>query len=156
MTRGPKPKPTRLKILTGNPGKRPMNTNEPRSKGGLPTPPRHLSASVRKVWKRLREQIKGSGIATSLDTVAFEMLCKSYADYLDACEKVSQFGAVWIDKGEAKIPKFAYSPYWAVMNREWKKVQTMLVEFGLTPSSRSRVQASPDVAADQQESRFFG
>jgi len=34
--RGRRPKPTRLKMLTGNPGKRPLNGNEPRPAAAVP------------------------------------------------------------------------------------------------------------------------
>ncbi len=34
--RGPAPKPTALRILEGNPGKRPLNASEPRPRAGRP------------------------------------------------------------------------------------------------------------------------
>ncbi len=34
--RGRRPKPTRIKVLTGNPGKRPLNINELRPKPKIP------------------------------------------------------------------------------------------------------------------------
>ena len=156
MGRGRKPTPTKLKILHGNPGRKPINQNEPKPKDGLPTAPRHLSAGAKKAWKKLRPELEACGIATQVDTVAFEMLCTAYADYLEACKKVNEFGAIWIEKGESQIPKFAYSPYWSVMNREWKKIQTMLVEFGMTPSSRSKVTAVPKSGENSAEDRYFG
>ncbi len=35
--RGRRPKPTRIKFLTGNPGKRPLNAGEPRPDPGVPS-----------------------------------------------------------------------------------------------------------------------
>ena len=135
--RGPKPKPTTLKILEGNLGKRPLNRDEPKPRIGFPRCPSHLSKNARKAWKNFSKELTDAGIGTHLDTTALGLLCTSYAQYLDAVENVAQFGAVWVERSGSKIPKFAYSPYWAVMNREWKNVRSMLAEFGMTPSSRT-------------------
>jgi len=51
--RGRRPKPTRLKMLTGNPGKRPLNPNEPRPEATIPDAPAELSAGARAEWDRL-------------------------------------------------------------------------------------------------------
>jgi hypothetical protein len=40
---GPPPKPTHLKLVTGNPGRRPLNKREPKPKPGIPSVPAHLS-----------------------------------------------------------------------------------------------------------------
>ena len=41
-TRGRKPKPTALKVLEGNPGKRPLNENEPKPERKAPECPSWL------------------------------------------------------------------------------------------------------------------
>lgn len=146
--RGPRPQPTALKIARGNPGKRRLNKEEPQPKGELPSCPPHLKGEARKAWETFATQLTESGVATLADAMALELLCSSIALYLDSLEMVRQFGPVWIEKGESKIPKFAYSPHWAVMNGEWKKIVSMLREFGMTPSSRSGVKATPPTAAD--------
>ena len=47
------------------------------------------------------------------------------------------------------------NPYLAVANRAWKTVQGLLVEFGMTPASRSRVTAA-GTGTSSDEERFFG
>ena len=44
--RGRRPKPTRIKALTGNPGKRPLNAHEPRPEPALPDCPPELSPAA--------------------------------------------------------------------------------------------------------------
>jgi hypothetical protein len=44
--RGRKPKPTFLKVLDGNPGKRPLNDQEPRPPQGIPDRPDWLDAEA--------------------------------------------------------------------------------------------------------------
>jgi P27 family predicted phage terminase small subunit len=146
--RGPKPQPTALKELRGNPGKRALPPREPKPKGKLPACPKHLEGEARKAWQAFAKQLTDSGIATALDATALEMLCASYALYVEAMQQVLAFGPVWMEKGASKIPKFVYSPHWAVKNREWKNVLSILREFGMTPSSRSGVQAVPSESAN--------
>jgi len=154
--RGRKPQPTSLKVLNGNPGKRPLNDLEPTPEAKLPKPPKHLSKIARRAWLEMSKRLDDCGITSKIDGVAFQLLCEAYGNYLEACEKVAAHGAVWLDKGEGKIPKFAYSPYWAIMNREWEKVKQMLVEFGMTPSSRARVKKVLDHdSARPLEAKYF-
>jgi P27 family predicted phage terminase small subunit len=148
---GRRPKPTELRRLEGNPGRRPLNEDEPQIDSELPPCPEHLPDRAKAVWHELGAELAACGVLTRLDATAFELLCSSYALYLESAEAVAKFGAVWIERGDGKIPKFAYSPHWAVMNRAWKQVQSMLAEFGMTPSSRSRVVAVKSRAQSQLE-----
>ena len=52
-TRGRKPKPTALKALEGNPGKRPLNEHEPVPPKATLRCPAWLEAEAKKEWKRL-------------------------------------------------------------------------------------------------------
>ncbi len=149
MKRGPKPQPTALKVARGNPGKRRLNAAEPKPAAQLPPCPSHLKGEARKAWQRFAKVLTVAGIATVADATALELLCTSLALYAEALAYVQKHGPIWLEKGDSKIPKFAYSPYWSVMNREWKKITTLLREFGLTPSSRSGVVAiGPTAVAD--------
>ncbi|MBT6386690.1 MAG: phage terminase small subunit P27 family, partial [Alphaproteobacteria bacterium] len=51
--RGRKPKPTHLKAITGNPGKRPLNRDEPRPEIAVPECPPELSPAAQREWQRL-------------------------------------------------------------------------------------------------------
>ena len=88
--------------------------------------------------------MKAAGVLTRLDAAAFEILCRAYVAAVEAAAKVAEFGPVWMEKGDSTIPKFAYSPYWAVMNREEKKLLSLLAEFGMTPSSRTRIKVEQE------------
>jgi P27 family predicted phage terminase small subunit len=149
--RGPPPKPTAIKLLEGNPGRRPVNRAEPQAEHKLPNPPRGWPKERRALWKRLAAMLERSGAATKLDGVAFELLVRALIDFHAAAEKVAQYGPVFMERGDGKIPKFAYSPYWCVQNREFEKVKALLAEFGMTPSSRTRV-VSASASAEAPDS----
>lgn len=51
--RGRKPKRTRIKLLTGNPGKRPLNLAEPRPEPAVPDCPPELGPGAQREWTRL-------------------------------------------------------------------------------------------------------
>jgi len=53
MAAGRKRKPTVLKVLEGNPGKRPLNKNGPKPKPVAPKTPKHLNSVAKKEWKRV-------------------------------------------------------------------------------------------------------
>lgn len=137
---GRKPVPTSLKILRGNPGKRPLPENEPNPTAALPDPPEHLDETQRGYWFRFGEILLAAGVMTRLDAVCLEMLCNTYVGYCDAAAKEAQGGPVWVKAAApGEIPKFAYSPFWVVKNKAWAQLMQVLTEFGMSPSSRSKV-----------------
>jgi len=68
---GPKLKPTAIKILEGNPGKRPLNLNEPKPLQIAPECPDWLLDEAKKEWKRLAPELERLGLLTILDMAAF-------------------------------------------------------------------------------------
>ena len=137
--RGPKPTPTKLKLLRGNPGKRPLPKNEPQPKRGLGDCPPHLTGKAAKAGEEFSAELEAVGVGTSLDACALELLCTSNQLYREAAEQVAKHGPCWIRAGNNGLPAVQYSPYAAVMERERKNIGRSLAEFGLTPSSRSQV-----------------
>jgi hypothetical protein len=48
---GRRPKPTHLKVVTGNPGKRKLNDKEPTPAREIPSPPEHLTDWGKVAWE---------------------------------------------------------------------------------------------------------
>ena len=80
--RGRKPKPTAVKVLEGNPGKRSLNTNEPKPVKKAPRCPAWLEDEAKKEWKRMAKQMEQLGILTEIDMAAFAGYCQAYARLL--------------------------------------------------------------------------
>lgn len=79
-----------------------------------------------------------------LDATALKLLREAYVADVETAAKVAKLGAVWIEKAEpGQQPRFAYSPYWVIQKNEHKRLMTLLAEFGMTPSSRTRASARP-------------
>jgi phage terminase small subunit len=76
---GRKPKPTSLKVLQGNPGKRPLNENEPKPPPRLPRSPEHLSEEAKKEWRRAGKFLFQLGLVSDIDRAAFAAYCQAWA-----------------------------------------------------------------------------
>src|SRR5262245_60076828 len=87
---GRKRKPTHLKLVMGNPGKRKINNKEPKPKSG-PTPaPEWLSDKAKKAWPKIEKLLRDMGVLKVSDVVGLEVLCEDYADLLTARESLSK------------------------------------------------------------------
>ena len=90
--RGRRPKPTRLKVLTGNPGKRPLNESEPRPEPVVPECPPELGEVARREWDRLAAELGPLRITTNLDRGALAAYCGAYALWAEAMEAIQKYG----------------------------------------------------------------
>ena len=60
--RGTLPTPTKIRILNGNPSRRPLLLNEPQFAPGIPDRPTGMSAGARKHWDELVGEMANSGV----------------------------------------------------------------------------------------------
>ena len=139
-TRGRKPTPTAIKELEGNPGKRALNDKEPKPVKKAPACPKWLEDEAKKEWRRLAKQMEQLGILTQVDMAAFAGYCQAYARWKEAEEFITQHGSI------VKTP----SGYWqqvpqvSIAQTYLKIMNKFAEQFGLTPSSRSRIIASSE------------
>lgn len=133
--RGRRPKPTRMKLLTGNPGKRPMNMHEPRPEPVVPDCPAELGPVARREWDRLASELGKLKLLTQLDRAALAAYCGAYALWAEATEAIQKFGTMV--KSPSGFP--IQSPYVSIANRQAEIMMRIASEFGFTPASRSRI-----------------
>lgn len=135
--RGPAPEPTALKILKGNPGKRPINTDEPVVESSIPDPPAELSASALVEWDRISVELFNAGMLSGIDLAGLAAYCSIYARWREAEALLQKSGMIISSPNGYPIQ----SPYLAIVNKCLQQMRGYLQEFGLSPSSRSRVRA---------------
>ena len=141
--RGRKPTPTALKIVRANPGKRPLPQAEPRPGLDVVTPD-WLSTDARKHWPLIATQLSNAGILTNIDAPALALYCESFVIWKQAYANVLKYGLVV--KAQSGFP--VQSPFLSIANQQSDRMVHLLAEFGMTPSSRSRVTATkPDDAS---------
>lgn len=152
-TRGRKPKPTALKLLEGNLGNRPLNTNEPRPTGA-PNCPDWLEDEAKAEWERMSTVLENMGMLTDMDMVAFAGYCQAYARWKEAEEFLSQHGSI------VRTPNgyLQQVPQVSIAQTNLKIVLKFCEQFGLTPSSRSRIVADKSVeeTTDEMEKLLRG
>ena len=148
MTRGPAPKPTALKQLAGNPGKRPLNGSEPQYQVELPSAPRHLSKVAQREWRRVGKLLVGSGVMTAADRAVLALYCQAYARWVEAEEAIAAAARLPPDEdGAARSGLTATTPkgmvvqsvYLQIANKAMEQVKVYGAELGLTPASRTRI-----------------
>lgn len=135
--RGRKPKPTAIKELEGNPGKRQLNQNEPKPKKNAPKCPTWLDAEAKKEWKRISKQLEELGILTEVDMAAFAGYCQTYSRWKDSEEFITKHGPIY----KSPNGQVMQVPYVSIAQTYLKIMIKLCEQFGMTPSSRSRIVA---------------
>ena len=153
-TRGRKPKPTALKVLEGNPGKRPLNDREPVPPKATLKCPAWLLPEAKKEWKRLAPALEAMGVLTMADLTAFEGYCQAYARWKEAEAFITQHGSIFQTPSGYVQP----APQVSIAQQNLKIMQSFCSEFGLTPATRARIIAgtgSEDGASEDPMERLL-
>lgn len=129
---GPGKTPTKIKLIRGNPGKRPLPAAEPEFSPGDMSPPEWLCAKSKERWHPLARALDANGLLTEANR---EMLAGYVSVMTEFAEKVRETG-----KADVRL---------------LQQIRLMAREFGFTPSSQAGIVAPGKVQADEK-ARFFG
>lgn len=151
--RGPAPKPTALKLLAGNPGKRRLNTSEPQPPRGAPGCPTWLDTEAKAEWRRIVPELERLGLLTKVDRAALAAFCQAWSDYKAAVQAVRQDGKTFLTESGY----IAKNPMVTIMNEAADRLHKFGQQFGLSPASRTRLHAPKDEGDKPDDAaRFFG
>lgn len=159
------PKPTKIKLLQGT-FRKERARNEASPNPAIPPVPAHLSDEAKAEWKRISEELMKLGLLSIIDRAALAGYCEAWADWLDATEKVNRLGKV-IKTGTKTIQKldgsietqggnFVENPYFSVKKRSAELMHKFLTEFGMTPASRTRINAKTEETGKTAGWQGFG
>jgi P27 family predicted phage terminase small subunit len=129
--------PTRIRILKGNPRQHALPKHEPKPKEieKAPKAPSHLSELAVVEWKRVCGILSKVRVITEADLQALAIYCASYAQYVEATEKLREEGMTYIDNhGFPKI-----NPYFNIARQILPEIIKLMMQFGLTPASRPKI-----------------
>lgn len=127
-------KPTALKKLQGNPGHRPLNKREPQFKAEAPRCPGHLGPIAKREWHRIVKELLHVGLLTLADRSALAAYCHLYGRWIQLEQELSTVQQLGSDRGLRLM---------RMSNAVLDGMRKYLTEFGLTPSSRARLQVMP-------------
>lgn len=154
---GRPPKPTALKLLTGNPGRQALSKQEPDPiyLTNL-EPPAWLSAAAKAVWAAEAPAAMRTHLLTEVDVQQFAMLCDALAGYRQATAHTDEQGAVKgrpllrddgtpvLDQAGRAVAAGEHINAWTlVQSMRFKQVMALCDRFGLNPQARTRIAINP-------------
>ena len=95
-------KPTKLKILEGNPGRRPLNTSEPEYEPKIPKPS-DLTPLASAWWDLVVPQLVRVGLAQSVDGPSLALLAEDFSGWKGASLQYTSMSRL-VSRGSTKVP----------------------------------------------------
>jgi P27 family predicted phage terminase small subunit len=155
-TRGPLPKPVRLKLLEGNPGKRALDLSDGVNPPvAVPSMPKHLGLEARKEWKRISPLLEELGLVSGLDRAALGLYCQAagrlseletaFGGQVDLLVEGGMKYADAVFKASHTVTPSGYAQMSVIVQlikSHREQVNRYLMHFGLSPAARARVQPS--------------
>ena len=140
------PVPFPLKVLRGNPGKRPMKPEpQPEIAADVPEPPPFITGYAADEWWRTAPELHRLGLLTRVDVPALAAYCHAFGQWRMAAESLAKMQAndpimngmiIWTKYGDAAV-----NPLVSIARKHAGDVIRYASEFGLTPVARTRLAA---------------
>lgn len=145
---GRPPKPTALKVIEGNRGKRATNKQEPD-----PTyltdlePPAWLAKAAKDVWKEVAPKLAAAKLLTEVDVQMLAMGCVAIAQHRYAVKRTGD-DLVKVkhevdDEGELFSVGEHINPWMLVQSMTFKQAMAVFQQFGMSPAARTRIAINP-------------
>lgn len=154
--RGRKPKPTHLKLIEGNPGRRPLPKSEPKPAGDLTAAPDYFDDDQRATWDHAIANAP-LGLLKQLDrdTLAVWVVARvMHAKAVQLQRKLDATSALPM-LTRTRDGNVVQSPYLPIINKQAALMLKAAAELGFTPSSRSRVSLDNDPGNDGPGAKYF-
>ena len=117
-----RPKPTALKAIEGNRGKRKTPDNEPQPEAVIPDMPKTIDADAKRTWKKLAPMLEQLGLITEADGDMLAILCQIQARTSQIHKEMKQ-----AKRESAKLRRL-YKEYFEA--RELDKVKDIIMLLG--------------------------
>ena len=137
MPRGRKPTPRNLRLVKGTDRPDRHNQNEPVVPVSVPEPPDNLTDDEAEKFREMAAKLANMRVMTEQDVDALAFYCVNFCRWVEATDIVKAGGMMV--KSRQGHPM--QNPYLSIANRAQSECQKLLSEFGMTPSSRTRVHA---------------
>jgi P27 family predicted phage terminase small subunit len=150
-----RPQPTALKILRGNPGKRPLNAAEPKPAADGVVPPAWLAQDALEKWHELSPILLAVGVLTRADVGPLARYCDTWAWWRRCRDVIDRDGDTVVVRDNAGNVKWSQQrPEVGIVSKLAQQMHRLESEFGLTPSARSAIHVSPEAPRDELEEFF--
>lgn len=139
---GRPPVPSALKLLAGNPGKRPISQDEPTLPLAEPRCPDHLDEVAQNEWKRIVPLLMRMRVLTEADEIQLANLCQTYSTMIKAQGELQRLGMLH----KTKSGFVQANPLFGVVMKCLSAISKISSEFGLSPAARVRLHAPPEAS----------
>jgi P27 family predicted phage terminase small subunit len=112
-----------------------LNRREAKPRPAMPSCPSHLNPVAKAEWRRITPLLHKCGLLSELDRAALAAYCQAWARWVEAERAIAEVGSLVKAPSGYLIPH----PYLGIANRAMKQMHSLLAEFGMTPSSRTRI-----------------
>jgi P27 family predicted phage terminase small subunit len=146
--RGPAPTPSSILAARGS-WRAKQNPDEPADDVVAPDPPKWLKGEGRTHWNYLVPILLTRRTISLADFGALVKLCQAWQDSLSARKAIEAMGDQPYQGHAIDHPR-------AVMAAADKAYRDLAIQFGLTPSAKSRVNAASQDKKPEKKGRFFG
>lgn len=120
----------------------------------FPTP-KWMTEEEKEVFEELRDLVVHNNIAKQTDNYSLRMLATRYTEYVELCEAVKREGYIVEYTTNSGSVQRKANPLITARDNAFKDSKSLLVEFGLTPSSRrSVIKAEPEKADNSEEDEW--
>ena len=133
--RGPRPRPTALRVIDGNPSRRPLNNGEPQAVGQARCP-QHLSTVARQRWRAITRAMP-PGFYTPADVGLLAAYCEAWSDHVTATKELVDGRSLIVKSGTG----YAVSPLVVIRSRAAATMSTLGTRLGLSPADRAGIAA---------------
>ncbi len=133
-------KPTSLKVVEGNRGKRGINKQEPDPEylNDL-TAPSFLSSGAVDVWDEIVPELRKAKLLTKVDIPMLSMGCEAIARYRKLTKQIDVGGEEIGSEDEKKDQWMATT----IQSMSFKQAMAVMQQFGMSPAARTRISIQP-------------
>ena len=147
--KGRKKTPLKVVQLRNNPGRRPLNLNEPQLPSGIPDESLFfLNEMAKRHWDLLAAELGSSGILSKLDGGILAAYATACARLYYAEKTIAEEGEYQVDDETGMKKKH---PATLLAKEARDQIRSLGSELGLTASSRARLKTTPKQPEDQFE-----
>lgn len=142
MPRGRRPAPQELKKKRGTARKDRAPENPVTVTNAKPkkTTPSFLKAKGKMMYERSVGHLHSMGLLSTVDDTSLELLAMAYQEWYSAELKLMKEGRIYETYAANGAKVLKPHPAAAQSADAWRRIRMMLIEFGLTPASRSKLE----------------
>jgi P27 family predicted phage terminase small subunit len=130
--KGPRSKPTHLKIIEGNPGKRRLDPSSPKLPPDRPIAPVWLSEDARAEWRFIVPKLDAAGLVSKIDRTTLAVYCEMVATFREATNWVRERGILVAGQKGGAVK----NPALQIQRDAARLISTYARMFGFSPADR--------------------